>query len=348
MRIGSFDVGDGHDPFVIAELSGNHGGSLDTAIEVVDRLAGTGVQALKLQTYTADTMTIDSGRDEFVIQNEGSLWYGRSLYELYDEAHTPWEWHEPIMERARAAGMVCFSSPFDDTAVAFLEDLGVPCYKIASSEIVDVPLIRTVAATGKPVIISTGMATLDEIEDAVDAARGAGCEDLALLRCTTSYPAQAEDAHLRTIPALRERFECEVGLSDHTLGIGVAVASVALGASVIEKHVTLDRSGGEVDSAFSMEPPEFAQLVTEANRARAALGQATFGPSESEAGAVTRRRSLYVVQDVAAGDQLDEHNVRSIRPGLGLPPKHYDEVLGRRVAEDCPRGTPLAWDLLEG
>jgi N-acetylneuraminate synthase len=260
---------------------------------------------------------------------------------------TPWEWHEPIMARARELGMLCFSSPFDRTAVDFLLGLDVPCFKIASSEIIDIPLIRYTAATGKPLIISTGMATLDEIEDAVAAAREGGCEDLVLLKCTTSYPAQPEDSHLLTIPDLRERFGCEVGLSDHSLGVGVAVAAVALGAVVLEKHITLDRNDGAVDSPFSLEPPEFAQLVKETAAARVALGEVRYQPTEAEEGARGRRRSLYLVEDVAAGEVLTEQNLRSIRPGSGLPPKHWDEVLGRRVREAAPRGTPLTWDLLE-
>ncbi|KRB77899.1 pseudaminic acid synthase [Nocardioides sp. Root190] len=347
MDIGGFEVGRNADPFVIAEISGNHHGSLDRALQIVDSLAGSGVQAVKLQTYTADTMTLDVDREEFTIQTPGSLWFGRSLYELYTEASTPWEWHAPIMERAREHGMVCFSSPFDKTAVDFLMSLDVPCFKIASSEIVDIPLIRYTASQGKPLIISTGMATLEEIDEAVAAAREGGCEDLVVLKCTTSYPARPEDSHLLTIPDLRERFGCEVGLSDHSLGIGVAVAAVALGAVVLEKHITLDRNDGAVDSPFSLEPPEFKQLVSETAAARVALGEVRYQPTAAEEGARGRRRSLYLVEDVAAGEVLTEANVRSIRPGSGLPPKHLDEVLGRRIHEAATRGTPLAWDLLE-
>lgn len=347
MDIGGFKVGRDADPFVIAEISGNHHGSLDRALAIVDSLAGSGVQAVKLQTYTADTMTLDVDREEFTIQNPGSLWFGRTLHELYSEAMTPWEWHAPIMERAREHGMVCFSSPFDKTAVNFLMGLDVPCFKIASSEIVDTPLIRYTASQGKPLIISTGMATLEEIEEAVAAAREGGCEDLILLKCTTSYPAQPEDSHLLTIPDLRERFGCEVGLSDHSLGIGVAVAAVALGAVVLEKHITLDRNDGAVDSPFSLEPPEFKSLVTETAAARVALGEVRYKPTEAEEGARGRRRSLYFVEDVAAGEVLTEQNVRSIRPGSGLPPKHLDEVLGQRARKAVTRGTPVAWDLLD-
>lgn len=348
MDIGGHEVGRDADPFVIAEISGNHDGSLDRALAIVDSLAGSGVHAVKLQTYTAETMTLDVDREEFRIQNPGSLWFGRTLHELYTEAMTPWEWHQPIMERAREHGMLCFSSPFDRTAVDFLMGLDVPCFKIASSEIVDTPLIRYAAGQGKPLIISTGMATLEEISDAVDAARAGGCEDLILLKCTTSYPAQPEDSHLLTIPDLRERFGCEVGLSDHSLGIGVAVAAVALGAVVLEKHITLDRNDGAVDSPFSLEPPEFAELVRETAAARVALGEVRYQPTEAEEGARSRRRSLYVVADVEAGAEITEDNVRSIRPGSGLAPKHLDDVLGKRFAAAATRGTPLGWDLVDG
>lgn len=347
MTIGGISVGLDHAPFVIGEMSGNHDGSLDRALRIVDAVAGTGAQAVKLQTYTADTMTLDVDRDEFVISDPSSLWYGRRLHDLYDEAHTPWEWHEPIMARARSHGLLCFSSPFDATAVDFLESLDVPCYKIASFEMVDLPLITRVARTGKPLIISTGIATLEEIDEAVATARLAGCEQLVLLKCTSSYPAPPEQSHLRTLVALRERFGCEVGLSDHTLGIGAAIASVAMGASVIEKHVTTARSDGGVDAAFSLEPAELAALVAESERARQALGSVRYGPTAGEQGAVKRRRSLYLTADVRAGDTLTEENMRSIRPGLGLPPKHYADLLGRRLVRDAVRGTPMSWDLVE-
>ena len=347
MVIGGTPVGDDQPPFVIAEMSGNHNGSLDHALAIVDMVAESGAHAVKLQTYTADTMTLDIERDEFVINDPESLWRGRSLYSLYEEAHTPWEWHEPIMRRATERGLLCFSSPFDDSAVEFLDSLGVPCFKIASFECIDLPLIRKAAETGKPLIISTGMASLEEIDDAVAAARGAGCEQLALLKCTSSYPASPTDSHLRTIPALRERFGFEVGLSDHTLGIGAAIASVALGATLIEKHVTMARSDGGVDSAFSLEPAELTALVVESERARQAVGTVHYGPGEREAGGATRRRSLYIAEDLKVGDVLTPTNLRRIRPGLGLAPKHYDELLGRRVTQDVQRGTPMSWDLVE-
>jgi pseudaminic acid synthase len=343
--IGDTPVGPGEAPFIIAELSGNHDGSLERALAIVDAAAAAGVQAVKLQTYTADTMTLDIDRDEFVISNPDSLWYGRTLYDLYEEAHTPWEWHRPIMDRAKVHGLLCFSSPFDATAVDFLEGLDVPAFKIASLEITDLPLIERVAATGRPLIMSTGIATLEQIGDAVDAARGAGCEDLVLLKCTSSYPASPDDIHLRTIPALRERFGCQVGLSDHTLGIGVAIASVALGATMIEKHITLNRDDGGVDAAFSLEPGEFALLVEEAGKAQRSLGSADYHQTASEA-TRSSRRSLYVTEDIRAGEPLTSDNLRSIRPGLGLEPKYYEVLIGRRLASDTQRGTPLSWDLL--
>lgn len=348
VTIGGVPVGPDTRPFVIAEMSGNHDGSLDKALSIVDAVARTGAQAVKLQTYTADTMTLDVDRDEFVIDNPQSLWFGRRLHDLYAEAATPYEWHEPIMARAREHGLLCFSSPFDADAVDFLESLDVPCYKIASFENVDHPLIAKAASTGRPLIISTGIATIEEVAEAVDVARGAGCTDLVLLKCTSSYPADPSDSHLRSIPALAERFGCQVGLSDHTLGIGAAVAAVALGATVVEKHVTLDRADGGVDAAFSLEPAELALLVEESERARQALGSVRFGPTEAERGAVKRRRSLYLVQDVRAGDVLTPQNLRSIRPGLGLPPKHYEALLGRRLVADARRGTPMSWELVGG
>lgn len=347
IHIGDRYVGRVHPPFIVAEMSGNHNRSLDRALAIVDAAADAGVQAVKLQTYTADTMTIDLHEPEFCIADPASPWTGMSLYRLYADAATPWEWHEPIFERARQRGLVAFSTPFDDSAVAWLESLDVPCYKIASLENTDLPLIRRTAATGKPLLISTGMATAAEIDDAVRAAREAGCRDLVLLKCSPTYPAAPDDANLLTIPHMRERFGCEVGLSDHTAGIGVAVASVALGATVIEKHLTLRRADGGVDSAFSMEPAEMTALVAETDRAWRALGASRYGPTAAERDTLRYRRSLYIVKDVKAGEMLTQENVRSIRPGLGLAPKFLDEVLGRHAAVDLVRGTPLAWDLID-
>ncbi len=305
-----------------------------------------GAHALKIQTYTPDTMTLDMDEREFYISDPKSLWAGESLYKLYGKAYTPWEWHQPIFDRARELGIIAFSTPFDDTAVDLLESLDVPCYKIASFENTDLPLIRRVAATGKPLIISTGMATVAELDETVRAAREAGCKDLILLKCTSSYPATAENTNILTIPHMRELFGCEVGLSDHTMGIGVSVASVALGATVIEKHFTLNRADGGVDSAFSMEPVEMAQLVIETERAWQSFGQVSYGPTETEKKSIQFRRSLYVVQNLKAGDRLTRENLRAIRPGLGLPTKYLEVVLGKVVKEDVARGSALKWDLI--
>lgn len=325
-------------------MSGNHNKSLERALAIVEAAARAGAHGLKLQTYTPDTMTLNIDEREFHIGDPESLWTGTSLYKLYGEACTPWEWHQPIFERARELGMVPFSTPFDESAVDFLENLGVPCYKIASFENTDLPLIRRVAATGKPLIISTGMASLAELDESVRAARGAGCRDLVLLKCTSSYPATPENSNILTISHLRELFGCEVGLSDHTMGIGVSVASVALGASVIEKHFTLDRSEGGVDSAFSMEPHEMAQLVVDSERAWRSLGQVSYGPTEAERNSLQYRRTLYVVKDMKAGDSFSSENLRTIRPGLGLPSKYLENVLGRVAKLDIQRGTALSWE----
>ncbi len=340
-------IGPDTPPFVIAEMSGNHNQSLERALEIVDAAAASGAHGLKIQTYTADTMTLDIAEREFFIQDPKSLWQGRSLYDLYKEAYTPWEWHAPIFERCRKHGIIGFSSPFDATAVDFLESLNVDCYKIASFENTDLPLIRKVAGTGKPVIISTGMATAAEIDETVRAARAAGANDLVLLKCTSTYPATPANTNIRTIAHMRELFGCEIGLSDHTMGIGVSVASVALGASVIEKHFTLRRADGGVDSTFSLEPDELRSLVTETQRAWEALGVVSYRPTEAEKKSLVFRRSLYVVQDVAAGTVLSPQNVRAIRPGLGLPPKYYEVVMGKRLRAAVSRGTALTWDLLE-
>src|SRR5438094_6946524 len=327
-------------------MSGNHNKSLVRAMEIVEAAAKAGVHGLKLQTYTPDTMTIDLDDREFRIRDSKSQWEGTSLYRLDGDAYTPWEWHQPIFDRARELGIVAFSTPFDNTAVDFLESLNAPCYKIASFENTDVPLISRAAATGKPLIISTGMATVAELDESVRAARDAGCRDLILLKCASTYPAPPEDTNLLTLPHLRELFDCEVGLSDHTMGVGVSVAAVALGASVIEKHFTLSRADGGVDSTFSMEPAEMAQLVVETERAWQALGQVRYGPTEAEKKSLQFRRSLYVVQDLRAGDVLTRDNVRAIRPGLGLPPKYLGQVLGKAVKQDVKRGTALGWELV--
>ena len=338
-------IGASHPPFIIAEMSGNHNQSLDRALAIVEAAAKSGVHALKLQTYTADTMTLDLEEGEFFIDDPNSLWQGNSLHKLYQQAYTPWEWHEPIFQRCRELGLIGFSTPFDATAVDFLESLNVPCYKIASFENTDLPLIRKVASTRKPMIISTGMASVAELDETVRTARAAGCRDFILLKCTSTYPATPENSNLLTIPHMRELCGVQVGLSDHTMGIGAAVASIALGATVIEKHFTLSRADGGVDSAFSMEPAEMAQLVVESQSAWQALGQISYGSTQAEEASKTFRRSLYVVQDMVAGEPFTSENLRAIRPGLGLPPKYYDVLLGRMVARSIKAGTPVSWEL---
>lgn len=333
-------------PFIIAEMSGNHNQSLDRAFEIVDAAAASGAHALKLQTYTADTMTLDIKEREFLIQDPNSLWRGRSLYDLYQEAHTPWEWHKPIFDRCREKGIICFSTPFDDTAVDFLEELDAPCYKIASFENADIPLIRKVAATGKPIIMSTGMASIAELDESVRAAREAGCKDLILLKCTSTYPAPPENTNIRTIPHLKELFDCEVGLSDHTMGVGVSVAAVALGATVIEKHFTLCRADGGVDSSFSLEPNELGSLIVETERAWQALGKVSYGPTEKEKKSLQFRRSLYVTKDMKVGDIFTSQNLKSVRPGFGLPPKYFELLLGKKVNRNVSKGTPLEWEFV--
>lgn len=346
IQIASRLIGPQHRPYLIAEMSGNHNQSLDRALAIVDAAAAAGADAIKLQTYTADTMTLDVRAPGFVIEDAGSLWAGRQLYDLYKEAYTPWEWHAPIMARAATHGMHCFSSPFDETAVDFLQSLDVPAYKIASFENTDLPLIRKVAATGKPMIISTGMASVAEIDEAVHTARAAGCQQIILLKCTSTYPATPANTNIRTIPNLRETFGCEVGLSDHTMGVGVAVASVALGATVIEKHFTLRRADGGVDSSFSLEPEELQQLRIETERAWQALGQVTYGGTQAEAKSRNFRRTIYIGRDVKAGELLSNDNLRIVRPGFGLAPKFFDLVIGRRANRDLSAGTPMSWDLI--
>lgn len=345
LTIGQRRLGVGYPPLIIAELSGNHNGSLARAIELVDRAADAGAHAVKLQTYTADTMTIDLAEREFFISDPGSLWEGEALYTLYQKAMTPWEWHKPIFDRCRERGVIGFSSPFDATAVDFLEALDVPCYKIASFENTDLALIRKVSATGKPVIISTGMATIAEIDEAVRTARAAGCEHLVLLKCTSSYPAPPAESNLANLPHMAAMFNCHVGFSDHTLGIGVAVAAAAFGAVVIEKHFTVRRDEGGVDAAFSSEPDELAAMVQETARAAVALGSVRYGPTDADIKSLQFRRSLYVVEDMKAGDVLTTENLRAIRPGLGLPPKYLEQLLGRKVTSFVAKGTAAGWDL---
>lgn len=345
ISIASVPVGGEYPPLVIAEMSGNHNQSLDRALAIVDEAAIAGAHAIKLQTYTADTLTLDVANGDFFISDSQSLWQGKSLYELYRMAYTPWEWHEPVMKRAREHGMVCFSSPFDESSVDFLESLNVPAYKIASFENTHIPLIRKVAATGKPMIVSTGLATLAELDETVRTAREAGCRDLVLLKCTSTYPATPANSNVLTIPHMRQLFNCDIGLSDHTMGLGASVAAVAHGAVVIEKHFTLRRADGGVDAAFSLEPEELHQLVIETERAWQSLGRVAYGPTEAERQSLKFRRSLYIAKDLKAGEQLTSESLRIVRPGMGLSPKYFDLLLGKTVRQDVPKGTPVSWEL---
>jgi pseudaminic acid synthase len=346
IKIGNYPVGRAQRPFIIAEMSGNHNQSLERALEIVDAAAAAGAHALKLQTYTADTMTLECTDRDFVVNDPDSLWSGNNLYSLYKQAHTPWEWHKTIFDRANELGMVAFSTPFDESAVDFLEKLNVPAYKIASFENTDLSLIRYVADTGKPMIVSTGMATVAEIDECVQVCRQAGCDDLILLKCTSTYPAEPDDTNILTMPHMSELFSCNVGLSDHTMGIGVAVASVALGASVIEKHFTLDRLDGGVDSEFSIEPDELKKLVIESERAWKSLGSVNYGPAEKEVASTRYRRSIFVVADLKEGDVLTRSNIKRLRPSVGLAAKYYDLVLGKRLKVDVGRGKALTWEML--
>ncbi|MGE7944155.1 pseudaminic acid synthase [Lysinibacillus xylanilyticus] len=346
IKIGNREIGRHVKPFIIAEMSGNHNQSLERALQLVEIAAEAGVDALKLQTYTPDTITLDVHTGEFFISDYSNIWNGQSLYNLYKEAYTPWEWHKAIFDKAKELGILAFSSPFDETAVDFLETLNVPAYKIASFENVDIPLIRKVARTGKPIIISTGMASAADLDEAVSAARAEGNDQIILLKCTSTYPATPANSNLATIPHMRELFNVEMGLSDHTMGVGVSVAAVALGATVIEKHFTTSRAEGGVDAAFSMEPHELKMLVEETERAWQSVGKVTYGPTEAEKKSMNDRRSLYIGEDMKAGEVLTAKNLRNVRPGMGLPTKYYDLVLGKSIKVDAKKGTPLSWELL--
>ena len=347
IKIGSTEVGMQYKPFIIAEMSGNHNQSLERAKEIIKIAASTGAHAIKLQTYTPDTMTINHRGGLFDITDKKSLWYGRNLYELYQEAHTPWEWHKPLFDYARSLGVICFSTPFDDTAVDFLETLDVPCYKIASFENTDHPLLLKVAKTGKPVIMSTGIADLSDIIESVKVLRDNGCGDIVLLKCTSTYPATPENTNLVTIPVLQQIFpDCIIGLSDHTMGIGASVASIALGARVVEKHFTINRADGGVDSTFSMEPAEMKSLVIESERALLALGKVQLSVQKDEVKNKMFKRSIYVVNKIKKGEQFTRDNIRTIRPGDGLPPKYYELMLTKTAQHDYEIGSPLTWDSL--
>jgi pseudaminic acid synthase len=347
ITIGSRKIGPKHPPFIVAEISGNHNGSLENAFKLVDEAKKAGVHAIKLQTYTPDTITLDVREGEFLVSHPKSLWKGRNLYDLYQEAHTPWDWHKPIFDRCKKLGLIAFSTPFDETAVDFLEELNVPCYKIGSLEIVDLPLIKKAAQTGKPMIISIGAATLAETGEAVEVARQAGCKNLILLKCNKVYPAQPIDSHINTLPHLAACFNTLVGISDHTLSLGVAIASVALGSCLIEKHFTFSRAAGGVDSAFSLEPAEFKTLVEESKNAWEALGKIQYDPLESEKPEIAFRPSLYFVEDIAAGEVVQSHHVRSVRPGKGLPPKEFDHVIGLKLLMSVKKGTPVSWEVFK-
>ncbi|KIL49942.1 pseudaminic acid synthase [Jeotgalibacillus soli] len=346
IEIGTKKIGKSVKPFIIAEMSGNHNQSLERALRLVELAAEAGADAVKLQTYTPDTMTLDIHTGEFLIENDTNLWKGQSLYNLYKEAYTPWEWHKTIFDHCKEYGMVAFSSPFDETAVDFLETLDVPAYKIASFENVDIPLIKKVAATGKPIIISTGMASVAEIDEAVRSVRAQGNDQIILLKCTSTYPAAPENSNIETIPHMKDLFGTEVGLSDHTMGVGTAIAAVTLGAAVVEKHFTVSRAEGGVDAAFSLEPHELRMLAEETERAWRSLGNIHYGPTNAEKPSLEHRRSLYIGEDIKAGELLTKENVRVIRPGHGLPPKYLDLVIGKTVKHDVVKGTPLSWEIL--
>ena len=344
MKIGKRNISTEHKPFIIAELSANHNQSLERALKLVKKAAESGADAVKLQTYTADTMTFSIKSEEFMIRDESSPWNGRHMYDLYDEAHTPWDWHEQIFNYAKELNLLAFSSPFDDTAVDFLESLDVPAYKIASFECIDTQLIKKVASTGKPMIISTGMANSDEIDDAVETAKMYGCTDLCLLKCTSTYPASPKHANISSIDAMRSKYKCEVGLSDHTLGVGVACAAISYGASIIEKHLTLNSNEDGIDSSFSMNPTDFSLLVSETNKAWESKGKVHFGVTDSEKNSRKRRRSLYFSEDLSEGTLISETHIKRVRPGNGLKPKYFEEIIGKTLNNDVKMGQPIKWD----
>ena len=345
INIDGVNIGSGHPPYVIAEMSANHNGSIDNAFKIIDAAKSSGANAVKLQTYKPDTITLDIDKPEFRI--EGGLWNGQTLFQLYKEAHMPWDWHKPLFDYANKLNITIFSSPFDKTAVDLLEDLNTPAYKIASFEAIDLPLIKYVASTNKPMIISTGMADEEEIEEAIDSAKAGGCNDLAILHCVSGYPAPSSDYNLKTLSDMRTKFNLVIGLSDHTTNNTVAISSVALGSSIIEKHVTLDRKGGGPDDSFSLEPQDLTSLVKDLKTAWEALGGVNYGRKSSEQGNVQFRRSLYFIKDMNKGDLISEDNTKSIRPGFGLEPKYHHQIIGKRVSKDILNGTAVSWELIE-
>jgi len=347
VRIGNREISSGHKPFIVAEMSGNHNNSLDRALEILTQASKAGVDAVKLQTYTADTITLDAHKEDFIINDENSLWNGMRMYDLYRKASTPWDWHEEIFNKAKELGILCFSSPFDETAVDFLEDINTPAYKIASFENTHLPLIKKIISTGKPVIMSTGMASISELSESVSVLTEKYLDNFALLKCTSTYPAKASESNIITIPHMKKLFNCQVGLSDHTIGIGTSIAAVAHGASIIEKHFTLDKEDKGVDSAFSINPKEMNQLVNESRQAWESLGVIKYGPTKSEKESVKRRRSIYVSVDILENQILSEKNIKVVRPGYGLPPKHYDSLLGMRANKNLYKGTPIDWGMVK-
>ena len=347
MNINEFIINNNHEPFIIAEMSGNHNQSLERAVEIIHKASESGAHAIKLQTYTADTITLNVRKKEFLINDKNSLWYGESLYDLYNNAHTPWEWHEKLFEEAKKVGIICFTSPFSESAVDFLEDLNTPAYKIASFENSHLPLIKKIAATKKPIIISSGLATISELDESVKFIREYGCDNFAILKCTSSYPANPKHSNILSIPHMKKLFGCEIGLSDHTMGLGASIAAVSHGASIIEKHFTLKRSDGGVDSAFSLEPAEMEQLVIESKRAWESLGKIKYGPNKDDKNSLIFRRSVYISKNVKKGDKLTKKNLKVIRPGLGLAPKYYNILIGKKINKDAKKGTPFSWEFID-
>ena len=347
MKISNRKIGLHSKPFIVAEMSGNHNQSFQRAINIIELAAKSGADAIKLQTYTADTITLKEHKNEFVINDKNSIWYGRNLYELYQEAHTPWEWHEPLMKKAKQLGLICFSSPFDETAVEFLEEINCPAYKIASPEIIHLPLIEKVVSTGKPIIVSTGMASLEELDEVINYIVNNGVSDFAILKCTSNYPASPSDSNLITIPNLRKIYDCEIGFSDHTLGLGASLAAIGLGATIIEKHFTLNRLDGGVDSSFSLNPTEMEQLVNESENAWLSVGNIQFGPSKSEVETIKQRRSIYIAKNIKKGEIITEKHLKIIRPGFGIKPKYYKTIKGMTIKKDVEKGTAFSWEFLK-
>ncbi len=346
MKISNIEISNHNQPFIIAEMSGNHDQSIDKAFRIIESAHKAGAHAIKLQTYTADSITLNVNKEEFVINDNNSLWNGETLYELYRKAHTPWDWHDKLFKKASELGIICFSSPFSEEAVDFLEELNTPAYKIASFENFHLPLIKKVALTKKPIIISSGLASLSELNESIEIIKKYGSGDFAVLKCTSSYPANPKNSNILSIPHMRKLFNCEIGLSDHTLGIGTSIAAISHGASIIEKHFTIDRSEGGVDSAFSLNPTELNSLVVESKRAWESLGSVKYGPTKDEENSLIFRRSIYIAEDVSKGEKLTNKNLKIVRPSLGLSPRYFNTLLNKKVIKDVKKGTPFNWDLV--